>query len=130
MSKRKYNKQKKQEKHKDIKIVAPVTNEDCSCTEPPLCETSPVSDICQKNNSITIYGKVKCNGQGVHLATVSVIRNRQIVAECLTDCEGNYEFNGIKSRYFLRAHKNHRRSVLRSVSCKNNHKFEINFCLH
>lgn len=103
-----------------------------SCPPPEsVCETETAAETCNCpcENRIKISGKVMYNGQAVHLATVVVIRNRQVIAECLTDCDGCYEFTGERAKYFLRAHKNRLRSRARSIPCTNGDKFQANFNL-
>lgn len=96
-------------------------------TAPCNEERTENQQSCQEDNHIKICGSVTLRGQGIHLATVVVMRNRQVVAECLTDCEGCYEFKGPRANYSLRAHKGNRRSRIRTIACGSGEKFEVNF---
>lgn len=93
------------------------------------CPQERMENECPCENQIIIEGRVTYRGQGIHLATVVVTRNRQVVAECLTDCEGCYEFKGQRASYTLRAHKNNRRSRPHTVLGNNKDKIEVNFNL-
>lgn len=93
------------------------------------CPQERIENECPCENQIIIEGRVTYRGQGIHLATVVVTRNRQVVAECLTDCEGCYEFNGPRANYTLKAHKNNRRSRPHQVSANSKDKTEVNFNL-
>ncbi|MBQ5851423.1 MAG: hypothetical protein IIW54_11545 [Lachnospiraceae bacterium] len=102
----------------------------CVSNEPVCAEKEVVEDTaCNCEDNVKISGKVMYRNQGVHLATVTVIKNRSIVAECLTDCDGCYEFKGERGNYILRAHKNHFRSRSRNVNKSSLGSVIINFNL-
>lgn len=122
----------KKHKHQERTSANPCTSastDNCQCINEPPCNEEPAlsPQSCPQDNHIKICGRVTYRGQGIHLATVVIMRNRQVVAECLTDCDGCYEFKGQRANYSLRAHKGNRRSRIRTVSCSNGDKFEVNF---
>lgn len=105
--------------------VCPDTEKNCNtpCPEEEILSVPQ----CPCEDKITISGKVTYRKQGVHLAKVIVTSNRQIIAECLTDCDGCYTFQCQKGRYTLRAFKNRLRSAPRIVNCSGPNSYTINF---
>lgn len=74
-----------------------------------------------RDNEICIFGTVFYRNQPVKDATVVISHGRHLVAKCITNCEGQYEFTGEKKPYFLRAYKNGRFSnIAKVLKYKNN----------
>lgn len=108
-------------------LPEPCPQDDCQCEMqdvPPMCPPCPAEE-----NTLRICGQVTCRGNAVHMATVVIIHNRQVVAECITNKEGKYEFKGKIKPYCLRAHKGNRRSRMKNITNPKREKYQIDFCL-
>lgn len=95
--------------------------EECPCREEVQCQ--------KEEAHVKICGKVTFRGNSCAGATVVIVHGRQVVAECITDREGCFEFKGKVRSYSLRAHKNGKRSRVHTIANPQKCKYECNFVL-